>query len=125
MNVDSRPRSGLARRADRSIVTLVGPVVELALDENSSLILAASALAFDPAFGSIINDALVEGCAIVGPARTARVSVAWNICLDAGIGVGPLVYSAIVGHVEVAASFVYVSPLTSMALIVLDRRWPR
>jgi len=33
----------------------------LALDENSSLILAASALAFGVAFGSIINDALVEG----------------------------------------------------------------
>lgn len=101
------------------------PVVGLALDRNSSLILAGSALAFDPAFRSIINDALVEGCVIVGPARTARVSAAWNICLDAGIGVGSLVYSAIAGHVGVAPSFVYVSALTSVAPIVLDRRCPR
>ncbi|WKN60673.1 hypothetical protein HJ581_0044165 [Rhodococcus opacus] len=97
----------------------------MAIDRNSSLILAASTTAFGVAFGSIINDALVEGCVIVGPARTTRVSAAWNICLDAGIGVGSLVYSAIAGNVGVAASFVYVSAPTSMALIVLDRRCPR
>jgi hypothetical protein len=86
--------------------------------KESATLTVVGAVLYGCAFGIVTNDTLLLCYSACGPGGSATASVWWGLSVDGAIGLGPLIFAAMVGVVGFSGTFV-VAALSVLACVVL------